>query len=118
MIGELIMRCFHARTNAHVLHLTTTSYAKHKALDDYYTELIGFVDSLAEAYMGEYGVIENFPARYTPASDPIELIKGLEDWIKANRHKCWDSDDTHLDNIVDEIVQLNRSTLYKLKRLK
>ena len=25
-------------------------------------------------------------------------------WIGANRHKCWDADDTHLENIVDEIV--------------
>lgn len=118
MIGELIMRCFHARTNAHVLHLTTTSYAKHNALKDFYEGIVDLVDDLAEAYTGEYGVPESFPGRFTLATDPIAMITELDQWIKANRHKCWDSDDTHLDNIVDEIVQLNRSTLYKLKRLK
>ena len=28
MVGELIMRCLHGRTNAHVPHLNTPSYAK------------------------------------------------------------------------------------------
>ena len=48
----------------------------------------------------------------------MTLLKGLEVWISANRHKCWDADDTHLENIVDEIVALIRSAIYKLRFLK
>ena len=40
MIGELIIKLLHARTNAHILHLGTTSYAKHKALNDFYDEIV------------------------------------------------------------------------------
>ena len=40
MIGELIVRCFHARTNAHILHLQTRSYATHVALNEFYDEIV------------------------------------------------------------------------------
>ena len=31
--SELVTRCFQARTEAHIAHLGTSSYAKHKALN-------------------------------------------------------------------------------------
>ena len=43
MIGELIIKLLHARTNAHLLHLGTTSFAKHKALNDFYDEIVDLV---------------------------------------------------------------------------
>lgn len=118
MIGELIMRCFHARTNAHVLHLKTRSYATHKALNEFYDDIVPIADTLAEAYQGDEGLITDYPARYTPVEDPKELVDGLALWIQSNRYKCCDEDDTYLQNIIDEIVQLCRSTSYKLKFLK
>ena len=118
MIGELIMRCFHARTTAHVLHLKTTSYAKHKALNEFYDEIVDLADSVAEGYQGDYGLIDNYPARYTSYDDPIKLVSELADWIEANRYECCDSDDTYLQNEIDNIMLLCRSTLYKLKVLK
>lgn len=36
LAGEFIMRLFHSRTVAHVLHLKTRSYAAHKALQKFY----------------------------------------------------------------------------------
>lgn len=118
MMGELVMRCLHARTTAHVLHLKTTSYAKHKALNEFYDALPDLVDSLAEAYQGDYGLIETFPPRYTPVDDPVELVTGLASWIEKNRYECCDGDDTYLQNVIDEILALCRSTTYKLKVLK
>ena len=47
-IGELILRCFHARTNAHVLHLTTRSFAAHKALNEFYDGVVELADEIAE----------------------------------------------------------------------
>ena len=61
MIGELIIKLLHARTNAHILHLGTTSFAKHKALNDFYDEIVDLVDTLAEAYQGDYGLILRSP---------------------------------------------------------
>lgn len=116
--GELIMRCFHARTAAHVLHLKTKSYAAHKALQEFYDGVVPLVDSFAEAYQGEYGLIEDYPAKFVMPSDGMALLEDLCTWIGANRYKCCDEDATFLHNIIDEIVELAYATKYKLKFLK
>lgn len=116
--GELVTRCFHARTSAHILHLKTRSYAAHKALNEFYDEIIPIVDSFAETYQGDYGLIDDFSAKYTPYSDALELLDDLGGWIEKHRYDCCDADDTYLQNIIDEIVALIRSTTYKLKFLK
>lgn len=116
--GELVMRCFHARTNAHVLHLKTTSYAAHKALNEFYDALIPLVDSFAEAYQGDYGLVSCPSLKYTHENDALKLINTLGEWIELNRDDVCDEDDTYLQNIVDEIMALLRSTTYKLKFLK
>lgn len=118
MIGELIMRCFHARTTAHVLHLKTTSYAKHKALNEFYDEIVGLADAIAEAYQGRYGLISSYPGRYSPSDDPVALVAELSDWVEKNRYECCEAEDTCLQNMIDEVLALCASTLYKLKVLK
>lgn len=116
--SELVYRCFHARTNAHVLHLSTRSYAAHKALNDFYDGIIGLVDSFAEAYQGDYGLIPFTTLKYSFNADALGMLTELSDWIEAHRDECCDSDDTYLQNIIDEIVALIRSTQYKLRFLK
>ena len=112
------MRCFHARTTAHVLHLKTRSYATHKALNDFYDDIVPLADSFAEVYQGEYGLIETFPARYVPEGDGLTLMENLGGWIAENRHSVCKKEATHLQNIIDEIVALVNETAYKLKFLK
>jgi hypothetical protein len=116
--GELVMRCFHARTTAHVLHLKTRSYAQHKALNEFYDEIVPLADTYAETYQGSHGLIESFPPKYTPCSEPLEMLKELADWIAANRAACCGPKETHLQNIIDEIVALINQTRYKLAFLK
>lgn len=118
MIAELIMRCFHASTVAHVLHFKTRSFSAHKALNEFYDEIIELVDSLAEAYQGDYGLIDDYPTRFRMYPDGLALLDDLSDWIVANRAEVCDKDDTYLQNIIDEIMALIRSTQYKLKFLK
>lgn len=110
------MRCFHARTNAHVLHLGTKSYAEHKALQEFYDGLIPLVDSLAEAYQGEYGLIQIPALKYTAHANALDMVTDLLDWVDENRDDV--CDETYCQNIIDEIVALIRSTQYKLKFLK
>lgn len=118
MIGELILRCFHARTAAHVLHLQTKSYAAHKALEDFYDGVVGIADTLAESYQGDYGMID-FPAlRYVPAENGLALMSELIGWVEKNRSKIGEGDDSPLQNIIDELLTLCRSTTYKLRFLK
>lgn len=117
-IGELVMRCFHARTNAHVLHLKTRSYSTHIALNEFYDAIVGLTDALAEAYQGDYDLIDCPPLRYAPASEPLALVEELGKWITDNRYKVCDEDDTYLQNLIDEIMAQIRSTQYKLRILK
>lgn len=116
--GELVMRCFHARTNAHVLHLLTDSFAQHKALNEFYDALIPLVDSFAETYQGDYGRLELPALKYVQVNDPLKLIEGLNEWIATNRAEVCDGDDSYIQNIIDEIAALLHSTTYKLKFLK
>jgi hypothetical protein len=116
--GELIMKCFHARTTAHVLHLKTKSYATHKALNEFYDEIVPLTDRFAEAYQGDYGLIEDFPPHYRPYAEPLPLLSDLAAWIAEHRAECADKDDTYLHNLIDEIVALIRATQYKLRFLK
>ena len=118
MIGELVMRLFHARTAAHVMHLQTRSFATHKALADFYEGVVDLADSLAETWQGDYGLIAEFPPRYIPYIEPLKLMSDLREWIEEHRAECCDEDDTHLQNIIDEVAALVRQTTYKLKYLK
>lgn len=120
MIGELILRCFHARTNAHINHLATDSYAEHKALNDFYDGIVDLVDSLAETYIGEEGELIEFTTKveYRHVKDSARLIETLKTWIETNRYECCDAENTAQQNIVDEILALCCSTLYKLKFLR
>lgn len=119
MIGKLILSLFHARTAAHVLHLQTRSYAAHKALNEFYDEIIDLADSLAEVYQGEYGLIKWDEAEpYELPKDALEMLDDLRETVDECAKECFDPADTHLNNIADEIRSLIASTQYKLRFLK
>lgn len=118
--GELVVRCFQARNDAHVAHLMTRSYAAHVALNEFYDGVIGLADTFAEACQGRYGILD-YPMqtmRHESVSyaDAQSIPEGLRDWIDSNRKKC--CDESELQNIIDEIVGLCDSTIYKLTFLK
>lgn len=114
--GELIARCFHARTAAHIFHLKTRSYAAHKALNEFYDQIVDLADTVAETYIGCNGLIETYPAKFTMPSDPLRMLDELYDWIEKNREQV--SDESHIQNEIDGICTLIDSTRYKLRILK
>lgn len=114
-IAGLIMQLFHARTNAHVQHLRTRSYAAHVALNEFYDSIVGLTDALAEAYQGREGILDYPELPYKAESDPIMMIRGLRRYIDENRlSMCSESE---IQNLIDEIVAQMDSTLYKLENL-
>ena len=117
MSGELVSRCFQARTDAHIAHLTTRSYAAHKALNEFYDEIIDLADAFAEAAQGRGGVLLVYPvcAPHGTHKDPSSAVLELREWIDDNRADC--CDESELQNLIDEIVGLCDGTLYKLKFL-
>ena len=115
--AALVVNLFHMRTYAHLLHLQTTSYAQHMALDGLYNDLPGLADAWVEAYMGNYGRITSYPnikAEFD-TSTPLAFIDSCIRYLKDARYGT--PQDTELQNALDEIATLLDSTAYKLKNL-
>ena len=116
--ADFVGHLFLARDVAHSVHLNTRSYAKHKALGTFYDEIVDLADSFAEAYQGRHGLIG--PISLQSAKKNGNIIEFLQDSlaeIEENRYKFCDENDSAIQNIIDEIVALFLSTLYKLKFL-
>lgn len=116
---NIIAICFLSRDVAHKAHLTTTSYAAHKATEGFYTGIIELADKLAEAWQGRGKVLKDIP--YLAPEGDLSIIPQLESHLKMlelHRYKDLDKDDTPIQNIMDEIIGQYLSTLYMLRRLK
>ena len=115
-IQKTIAVLFHSRELAHRAHLNTSSYSKHVALNVFYDEIVELADKLAEAWMGRNGKkIGDIPILQTMEKDPLKAIKGHLEILEEGRDFL--GKDTALQNIMDEIVALYLSTMYKLKEL-
>lgn len=116
--NEFIGTLFLARDVAHSVHLNTRSYAKHKALQKFYENVIDLTDGFAEAYQGRHGLIG--PISLMSAKKTENVIEFLKDQlaeIEAGRYDVCKKDDTPLQNLIDGIIELYLSTLYKLRFL-
>lgn len=117
MIEELVAKLFRTRNQAHLAHWKTKSFAEHKALGSFYEDLIESLDTLVEACQGSKGIIGHVDLSCKDES--MDVIKALTDdanWISKNRSKIAHGVPA-LENILDEIVGIYLSTLYKLKNL-
>lgn len=115
--GEFVLTLLHAATNAHILHLRSTSYAEHMALGTFYEELPDLVDSLAEAMQGNAQELLTFPIDYyAPADTALEELTQLQEYVKQERANVMQ--DSEIQNIIDEIATLIDSTTYKLRFLR
>ena len=108
--SKLISFLFHSRTQAHVFHLQTTSFAEHSALNGYYDEIVELVDGLVESYQGKYGILKGYSnysiLEYNDKNQVITYFEALYTKIEELRM-----------DIPDTVVELVESTLYKLKYL-
>jgi hypothetical protein len=102
-----------SREQAHAFHLTTNSYAQHKALQNYYEGIVPLLDSWAEAYMGKYGRLKRVTVNKRYMSDPKKARAYFKSLITRIRLVKLPKD-SYLKNIQDEIVALIRSTMYML----
>lgn len=113
---EFIAQSFAVRTAAHQLHLSSTSYAQHVALNEFYDDLLPLVDRYAEVYMGLEGQIKKFPTATVPVGNPVDT---LEDYLELVLVEQKDEHGSQgLMNILAEIEEVTAQTLYKLRFLK
>ncbi len=116
--ADFVGTLFLARDVAHSVHLNTRSFSKHMALQGFYEEVIDLADKFTEAYQGRHGLVG--PISLMSAKKTTNIIEFLEDSladIEKMRYEVVEKTDTPLQNIIDEIVGLYLSTLYKLKFL-
>ena len=118
MIGQFIAVLFLARDLAHRAHLRTTgpgSFAAHEALGEFYPAVVDLADRLAETYQGCELTLIDIPLLDNDFPGPIlDSMKAQQKWIKANRYKAVEKEETHMQQIIDDIVELYDRTIFKL----
>lgn len=115
---KFIGMLFLARDVTHSVHLNTRSYSKHKALQKFYENIIDRADTFAEAYQGRHGLIG--PIALMSAKKTENVVAFLEDQLaelELMRYDVCDKADAPLQNLIDGIIELYLSTLYKLRFL-
>jgi uncharacterized protein YgfB (UPF0149 family) len=116
--ADFVGMLFLARDVAHSVHLNTRSFSKHMALNTFYDSIIDLADAFAEAYQGRHGLIG--PISLMSAKKTANIIEFLEDQLKeieSVRYDVVDKSDTSLQQLIDNIVELYLTTLYKLRFL-
>jgi len=116
--NEFVGHLFLARDVAHSVHLSTRSYATHKALQKFYEGLPELVDTFVEAYQGRYELIGPVALQRADKNDDIvEFLTDQVGMIESARYDVCDESETAIQNLIDEIVAHYYSTLYKLRFL-
>ena len=120
IVGQFISTLMSSRTQAHIFHLQTPSFAAHMALQGYYEGIVPLIDGLVESYQGKNGIITGYGniaiQEYESCEAIIMYFETLCSYVDKSRGMvCQDS---YLQNQIDTIVELIKSTIYKLRFLK
>lgn len=114
-VKGLVQKMFEARQVAHNCHLKTKSFAEHEALGGFYDGLLGLVDDFVETYQGQYGLLDDCEIKVESVASPTQYLEDCAKLFAVGRESLKDS---HLQNIMDEVIALTYKTIYKLKFLK
>ena len=118
-VSKFVSTLFSSREQAHIFHLQTNSFATHKALQNYYEDIVDLVDTYVEMYQGRYEIITGYtvtPQFYEGDDEVTKYFTGLAKYVDSVRGSL--PENTDLNNVVDEISGLINSTVYKLRFLK
>lgn len=114
--AQVVSLLFNARTNAHIAHLQTRSFAQHKALDDFYSQIIDIADSFAESAMGSTNqVLTGFDIGQLHTGEIVQFLQKQYKELLTLRGQFTEG---HLVQLIDDACELYTSTIYKLSFLK
>jgi len=118
--SSFISHLLASQTQTHIFHLQTDSFAAHKALQKFYEGIDGLTDSLVESYQGKYGIIKGYKTvpvvEYSDLSGVVSYLTDLRDSIDSSRQNL--TEDSFIQNQIDEVLTLFNQTLYLLRFLK
>lgn len=107
---------FSSRTQAHIFHLGTDSYAEHKAMEKYYDSIVDLADGIIEASQGCYGKLKgwtNFEIQdWISTKDTQLYFDELSKTIAAMRLEL--PQDSWLQNLIDGVAELVEDIKYLL----
>ena len=118
---NFISTLMQSQIQAKVYHwqmLEEGSFAAHLALNDFQDNIQDTIDGLVESFQGRYGIIRSFK-HFTPFredNNPVPYFEALRKYVEVNRYNF--TQDTYIQNQVDEVVATTESLLYKLKNLR
>lgn len=113
---QFISKLLDAVTTIHKAHLMTNglgSFAAHEALGDVYEGLQEGIDGLAESFMGCQETGLDFSG--VDMSRAGAEVRKIYEYIEMNRDMI--GSESHLQNLVDEILDKLARNLFKLDRL-
>ena len=112
-INELICRVFTTRGTSHLAHWKTKCYAEHMALGDFYDDIIGSVDTIVEAYQGNFGLVDTSLDMCKVEKTILAQLKADVNWIAMNRSDIAHKVDA-IENLIDGLTEIYLKTIYKL----
>jgi hypothetical protein len=115
---DFVGMMFLARDVTHSVHLNTRSYSKHKALKHFYDNIIELADIFAEAYQGRHGLMGPITLQSAKkTTNVVDFLQAQLAEIESVRYDVCDKTDGALQQLIDNVVELYLTTLYKLKFL-
>lgn len=131
MKDQFLSKLLHSEIQSHIFHLQIQNYAAHMAIGGFYEGISDLNDTLIEQCQGTHDVIytnyqlepiinlsENTKITASNIQVVIIYLEELMMFLKENKMNVFSEEDSHLLNVLDEIVSLIAMTLYKLKKLK
>ena len=103
-----------SRDQVHYFHLQTESFAEHKALNEYYDNILELTDELIEVAQGEFGRVKG-KIQITLEDYTKEVMdKHLNETLTCIRECRDNTDNGALKSIYDDIEALIMKTKYLL----
>ena len=118
-MSDFIGLMFQARDVAHSVHLNTSSYSRHMALNQFYDDVIDAADAVTEIYQGMTGTLIG-PISIPPYSGGEDILSYLQNQLnelQQARYVVCDKDNTVVQNKIDEAMAVYAEAIYKIKFL-
>jgi hypothetical protein len=115
-----IFESIHVSKVYHLKAIGEGSLAKHLALQTYYSDMSQSLDEFIEVYQGQYDIIEGYDIinSENKQEEAVQYFLEVCSFIKSTKGNAFLEEDTHLFNLIDEMVTILYRTIYKLKFLK
>lgn len=115
--SDLLWKIFFSRDIAHIKHIQTESFAQHKALNEYYDNILGIIDSILETFQGDTKTKLGFSG-VTITQETVDTFEQYLETLKNDIDTNKSSFSSDIENKLEEVKTEINSLLYKLNFLK